>query len=627
MSYKAEGVFSFLNKIRKYILIIFDIVIWSVSYYFSFAIIKNSFSLHNLEGQFLKSFILYNISYLAVFLILKMYDKIWRYADIIEFFYIGLASVIANAAFFILTMLINMNLGIRVYVVATLMTTFLLFIFRFIYKVNRMLDNKYNGISKPVGNKRLMIVGGGEACVAILRELKRNPKNQFLPVCIVDDDEAKLKRSVAGVTVAGTTSEIGEICDKYKIDAILFAIANISVSKKRKILSDCAKTGREVNIVPDIYNTIVGEKEASFENIRKINVEDLLGRESISLNVKAASKYITGARVLVTGGGGSIGSELCRQIAKYSPSSLVILDIYENSAYDIQQELKMQYGDSLEVHTRIASIRDTDKMDFLFNAYRPNIVFHAAAHKHVPLMETSPEEAIKNNVFGTLNIVKMCDKYGAKRFIQISTDKAVNPTNVMGTTKRICEMIIQCYNEISKTEYVAVRFGNVLGSNGSVIPLFEKQIQNGGPVTVTHPDIIRYFMTIPEAVSLVLTAGSMAKGGEIFVLDMGEPVKINDLAENIIRLKGYVPNKDIKIVYTGLRPGEKLYEELLMSEEGMTTTPNKKIFIGKPIEISSNEFFKSLDELYLCTETNDKDKIRRKLKEIVPTYCFKEDTL
>lgn len=622
---QKEGFVSYLNKYRKYILLIFDILIWNVSFYFSFAIIKNSFSLKYLEGLFLKSLVIYNISYLVTFLVLKMYDKIWRYADIIEFFYIGAGSLLSNIVFFLATMLLGINLGIRVYVVATLMTSFLLFVFRFIYKVNHMLENKYNGITKPKGAKRLMIIGGGEACAIVLNELKRNPKNNFLPVCIVDDDCAKIKRSIGGITVAGTTDEISKLCDQYKIDAILFAIANITKERKKKILNDCAKTGREVNIVPDIYNTIVSGKEASFENIRKINVEDLLGRDSINLDIKSAAKYITGATVLVTGAGGSIGSELCRQIAKYSPASLILLDIYENTTYDIQQELKMRYGDSLCIHTRIASIRDEDKMDFLFKNYKPNIVFHAAAHKHVPLMETSPEEAIKNNVFGTLNIVKMCDKYGVKRFIQISTDKAVNPTNVMGTTKRICEMIIQCYNEISNTEYVAVRFGNVLGSNGSVIPLFEKQIEKGGPVTVTHPEITRFFMTIPEAVSLVLTAGAMAKGGEIFVLDMGDPVKINDLAENLIRLKGFEPGKDIKITYTGLRPGEKLYEELLMNEEGMKKTDNEKIFIGHPLDISKDVLFKKLDELYEMTMTNDRPQIRKKLKEVVPTYCYNEN--
>lgn len=354
--------------------------------------------------------------------------------------------------------------------------------------------------------------------------------------------------------------------------------------------------------------------------IRQVEVEDLLGREPIVLDMKPVAKYVAGRRVMVTGGGGTIGSELCRQVAKFAPQQLVIVDIYENNAYEIQQELLRSYGKALDLSVEIASIRDRDKMDVLFSRYRPEIIFHAAAHKHVPLMEPVPEEAVKNNVFGTLNLAQLADKYGVKRFVQISTDKAVNPTSVMGTTKRICEMIMQSMDQISETEFVAVRFGNVLGSNGSVIPLFKEQIRKGGPVTVTHPDIIRYFMTIPEAVSLVLTAGSLAKGGEIFVLDMGQPVHIRDLAENLIRLSGFRPNEDIKIEYTGLRPGEKLYEELLMDEEGMKETPYDKIFIGRPIDICPDDLWRSLDEMRPLAYSNQPDKVIAELQKIVPTF-------
>ncbi len=470
--------------------------------------------------------------------------------------------------------------------------------------------------------KRMLVVGAGDAAILMLNELSRSQGNEYIPICMVDDDREKIGRRVCGVKILGSTYEIPEICEKNNIEVILFAIANVPLRDKKRILDVCARTNLEVKIVPNIYQLIEGANISIADQMRQVEVEDLLGREPIIFDSEKFGQYIRGETILVTGGGGSIGSELCRQVASLEPKNLIILDIYENNAYDIQQELKREYEDKLNFEVQIASVRDYKKLEKLFISKKIDVIFHAAAHKHVPLMETNPEEAVKNNVFGTLNLVTLADKCNVKKFVQISTDKAVNPTNVMGATKRICEMIIQNMDKKSKTSFVAVRFGNVLGSNGSVIPLFKEQIKNGGPVTVTHPDIIRYFMTIPEAVSLVVTAGSMAKGGEIFVLDMGEPVKIKDLAENLIRLSGFVPYKDIDIKYTGLRPGEKLYEELLMSEEGIKQTSNKKIYIGKPIEINLEKFDQNLKLLYNYSITNNKYKIQETLLDIVPTFQY-----
>ena len=405
------------------------------------------------------------------------------------------------------------------------------------------------------------------------------------------------------------------------IEVILFTISQISVADKKRILDTCAKTHLEVKIIPNIYNLMTSGVPIT-STIRQVEVDDLLGREPVVFNTEKYGKYLIGQTVLVTGGGGSIGSELCRQIASLHPKHLIILDIYENNAYEIQQELIRKHGSDLSFEVQIASVRDKKKLEHIFQTHDIDVVFHAAAHKHVPLMETNPEEAVKNNVFGTLKLAEVADKYHVKNFVQISTDKAVNPTNIMGASKRICEMLIQMMGKKkdSRTNFVAVRFGNVLGSNGSVIPLFKEQIRTGGPVTVTHPDIIRYFMTIPEAVSLVLTAGSIAKGGEIFILDMGEPVKIKVLAENLIRLSGFKPHEDIKIEYTGLRPGEKLYEELLLNEEGITKTDNKKIYIGRPIEFNNEELFRLLKNLYYAAQRNDKSAVEQLVAEIVPTF-------
>lgn len=467
--------------------------------------------------------------------------------------------------------------------------------------------------------KNVMIVGAGDAGNMLEQDIINNPAmRDYRTACFVDDDKRKIGTFVRGVRVVGNCDTIPENVEKYNISLIIFAIPSCTKARRAEILNVCSSTDCKVKIINSIDKMLDDNVHVGIKDTRDIQVEDLLGRDTVKLDQENVKQFIAGKTVLVTGGGGSIGSELCRQIAAYGARRLIIFDIYENNAYDIQNELKRHYPE-LDLVTLIGSVRDTDRLESVFEQYRPEVVYHAAAHKHVPLMEDSPNEAVKNNVFGTLNVVRAADKFGVKRFIMISTDKAVNPTNVMGATKRICEMIIQTYARRSKTEFAAVRFGNVLGSNGSVIPLFKRQIAEGGPVTVTDKNIIRYFMTIPEAVSLVLEAGVDARGGEIFVLDMGKPVKIATLAENLIRLSGYRPNIDIKIEYTGLRPGEKMYEEMLMSEEGLTATDNKLIFIGKPIDIDETRLFELLDELH-GVMADDHADIRRYIHELVPTY-------
>lgn len=500
--------------------------------------------------------------------------------------------VIATGIFFILSCLVIASLRI--------------------YTTAKVLIAK-NGCSS---GKRILIVGAGVAGTTILRELQTTNMLNDVPVGFVDDDQHKIGSIILGVKVHGPCENIVEIAKATKADTIVIAIPSSDAKNIKRISQLCLRTSCEVKTLPGLYQLIDGE--VSVSRLRDVDVQDLLGREPVKVNLDEVMGYIEEQVVLVTGGGGSIGSELCRQIATHNPKQLIILDIYENNAYDIEQELKRKLP-NLNLLTLIASIRDSGKMEDVFKTYRPDIVFHAAAHKHVPLMETSPNEAVKNNVLGTYKVVKCADKYGVKKFVQISTDKAVNPTNIMGATKRVCEMIIQAFSRKSKTQFVAVRFGNVLGSNGSVIPLFKKQIAEGGPVTLTHKDIIRYFMTIPEAVSLVLQAGAYANGGEIFVLDMGEQVKIYDLAVNLIKLSGYEPDKDIEIKITGLRPGEKLYEERLMAEEGMEKTANDRISIGKPIEMDDNHLFATLDKLY-DEAYGESEEMKDLVKELVPTY-------
>ena len=487
------------------------------------------------------------------------------------------------------------------------------FSYRFFRSRKHKLQNKHN-------TTRVMIIGAGDAGNSIIKEIVTSNFSTMTVACIIDDDKTKWGSFIQGIKVIGGREKILECADVYSIDEIFIAIPSASKSVIKEILEICKETECKLRVLPGIYQLVNGEVNVS--KLRDVEVEDLLGRDPIKVDIDSILGYVSGKVVLVTGGGGSIGSELCRQIAGHKPKQLIIVDIYENSAYDIQQELLYKYPE-LDLVVLIASVRNTNRMNEIFKTYIPDIVYHAAAHKHVPLMESSPNEAIKNNVFGTWKTAQAAATYGTKKFVMISTDKAVNPTNIMGASKRICEMIIQTFNKHYDTEFVAVRFGNVLGSNGSVIPLFKRQIEQGGPVTVTHPDIIRYFMTIPEAVSLVLQAGAYAKGGEIFVLDMGEPVKILDLAKNLIRLSGYKVDEDIKIEFTGLRPGEKLYEELLMDEEGLQDTANKMIHIGKPIELDEMKFFAQLKKLKEESKNESAD-IRHLIKEIVPTYQLKQ---
>ena len=559
------------------------------------------------------------------FYFFRIYSILWRFSSFSELLRIFVATAVAGAATFISQMAVfNRSYNLDVNLVIFFFTCALTVIFRLcmksiIIRYNEKTSNKQEIPSELNGN--IMIIGGGSAGSMIINELSKNsPVPNSRIKCDIDDDPAKKGTYISGIHIVGGRDMIIEAAEKYRVDTILFAIPSCNNTQKFEILTICQQTGCTLKIIPSIYQMIDPRPSGLSSKIRKVEIEDLLGREPIELDVNRIINYVAGKTVLVTGGGGTIGSELCHQIAEHSPKKLVIFDIYENNAYDIQNELKRTHPE-LDMIALIGSVRDSKRMDSVFKKYRPDIVYHAAAHKHVPLMEDSPNESIKNNVFGTLKTVQCADKYGVEKFVLISTDKAVNPTNIMGASKRICEMIVQSYNQWSKTEFVAVRFGNVLGSNGSVIPLFKKQIAAGGPVTVTDPNIIRYFMTIPEAVTLVLQAGASAKGGEIFVLDMGKPVKILTLAENLIKLSGFTPYKDIKIEFIGLRPGEKLYEEMLMAEEGLKDTENSLIHIGKPIEFNEEEFFSILEKIKKVMY-NDETDIRSYVKQIVPTYNY-----
>lgn len=487
------------------------------------------------------------------------------------------------------------------------------------FQVLQKITDRINRFLEKSIPPRVMIIGAGKAGTLILKEMKASEKVHGYPVCMIDDDKDKQGRVIDGVSIMGSRKDIARLVREKEIDEIYVAIPTASPEDIRDILKICQGTGCQVKILPGVYQLMNGE--VTISRLRKVEIEDLLGREPVNVNLDEIMGYVKGKVVLVTGGGGSIGSELCRQLAGHKVKQLIIFDIYENNAYEIQQELKRKYP-HLDMVVLIGSVRNTNRLDYLFRTYRPDIVYHAAAHKHVPLMEDSPNEAIKNNVLGTYKTARAAIKYKAQRFILISTDKAVNPTNIMGASKRLCEMVVQMSNQKSSTEFVAVRFGNVLGSNGSVIPLFKQQIESGGPVTVTHKDIIRYFMTIPEAVSLVIQAGAYAKGGEIFVLNMGNPVRILDMAENLIRLSGYEPYKDIDICFTGLRPGEKLYEELLMDEEGLQKTVNDRIFIGKPIDMDYDRFEKGLQRLGEAA-LSETANVRLLVHELVPEYHYK----
>lgn len=557
---------------------------------------------------------LFSVVYTVLFFVTGTHQVYWAYSTTNDLLRVGVSATGTVVICFAAGYLSSYLMPRLVYIMALLSMLLLLMAFRAFLRIRGKMGD---GSAETSGEKeRMMVIGAGLTGNYLLHELHNNPAYANVrAVCVVDDDKSKQGKLMYGVPVAGGTQDIAMLAKQHHVSIIAFAVSSCSTERRAEILSECIKTGCTVRTIPPFSSLIEGK--VSISSMQKISLDDLLGRDPVRIDTDQLSEYVRGKVVLVTGGGGSIGSELCRQIASFRPKRLIILDIYENNAYEIQNELKRKYP-ALDLVVRIASVRDHGKLDRLFNEFRPQLIYHAAAHKHVPLMEDAPDEAVKNNIFGTLNVVQMADRYEAERFVMISTDKAVNPTNIMGATKRVCEMLIQTYNRYSNTEFVAVRFGNVLGSNGSVIPLFKKQIEEGGPVTVTHPDIIRYFMTIPEAVSLVLQAGASASGGEIFVLNMGKPVKILSLAENLIRLSGHVPNVDIPIVFTGLRPGEKLYEELLMSEEGLQKTENELIYIGEPIKMDERTFFAELSELrHTAEEGGDVFPL---MHQLVPTF-------
>lgn len=615
MSNIYNSVYELLNKYRKYILILVDTLIAVVSY----------LSPHIISGihpakieWFANTWYIYTTIYIVTFIIMGVYKNIWRYAGIQDIYKCLQASVLANLIFLIVSKSFNIFVRYYVYIVAFFVTSFCTMAIRVVYRAILIIGDK--GTKKLSHYTNIMIVGAGQATVTILNEISRNNPSSYVVKCIVDDDKAKIGRNINSVPVVSSTDKISRMVKKYEIEEIILSIPSLDKENKKRILDICSDTKCKLKILPEVYSLLTNDSKI-MDKIREVQVEDLLGREPINLDCSLTKSYIKSKTVLITGGGGSIGSELCRQISSYSPKKLIILDIYENNAYEIQQELIRTYGDVINMEVEIASVRDKNKLDQIFKSQNIDIVFHAAAHKHVPLMEKNPEEAVKNNVIGTYNVVKAAHEYKVNKFILISTDKAVNPTNVMGATKRIAEMIIQSYNEHSETDFVAVRFGNVLGSNGSVIPLFKEQIKEGGPVTVTHEEITRYFMTIPEAVQLVLRASSMAEGGEIFVLDMGEPVKIKDLAYNLIKLSGLEPEVDIDIEYTGLRPGEKLYEELLIGQDKNQIKTNlEKIFIERPTEFDEYDLFELISELEKAAYDLDVDGIIFLIEKLVPTY-------
>lgn len=603
--------------VRRFFLFLTDTFLLNACVYLSL-IMRFDVGIVSIEPQYISNYVEnvlpYTIMSLLIFWLFRLYHSLWQYASIAEVYRIAEACIIVEVVHFLSNKIMGNMLPRSCYFNAAIYLIIAICASRFMYRMIRTVLNKYRNIKT---SNNVMIIGAGEATNVIMREIQNSSylANSNI-ACIIDDDRRKVGKYIRGVKVIGTRDKIKEAAKLYDIDEIIFAIPSASNEVKRDILNICKETDCTLKILPGLYQMVDGE--INVNSIRNVDVLDLLGRDPIEVDIESIMGYVKDKVIMVTGGGGSIGSELCRQLVSHKPKQLIIFDIYENNAYDIQQELKINYPDA-NVVTLIGSIRNVSRLESVFAQYKPDIVYHAAAHKHVPLMEVSPDEAVKNNVVGTWNVARMADKYGVKKFVMISTDKAVNPTNVMGATKRICEMIVQTYNEISKTDFVAVRFGNVLGSNGSVIPLFKRQIEAGGPVTVTDPNIIRYFMTIPEAVSLVLQAGAYAKGGEIFILDMGEPVKIDDLAKNLIRLSGYTLGVNMEIKYTGLRPGEKLYEELLMKEEGLQETDNKLIHIGKPIEFDKENFFDNLEKLKeeAYSETGN---IRESLKKVVDTY-------
>lgn len=614
-----------LQWVRRALLLFLGDVVIIIMASVGALIARFDFSYSSIDAVYLESMYRYLpihvITTVLIFYFCKMYHSLWKFISIHELGYIILANMISFfmqiAGFHLLQYPIPRSYFFAEILLQTVMVVGIRFSYRFCRYLKEAREQRF-GCGQP--QKRVMIIGAGDAGRVIIKEILDSSFLTMKVCCVIDDDYNKTGRYISGIPIVGDRFAILKNVEKYKIDKIILAMPSASKEERKEILEICKMAKCELKTLPGMYQLIDGE--LNIGKLRDVEITDLLGRDPIQVNLDEIMGYVEQKVVMVTGGGGSIGSELCRQIAMYHPKQLIIFDVYENNAYEIQQELNRHYPD-LDLVVLIGSVRNTHRIETVFEKYRPDIVYHAAAHKHVPLMEDSPNEAIKNNVFGTYKTAKAASEYGVKRFVLISTDKAVNPTNIMGASKRLCEMIVQSFDKISKTEFVAVRFGNVLGSNGSVIPLFKKQIAEGGPVTVTHKDIIRYFMTIPEAVSLVLQAGAYARGGEIFVLEMGAPVRIDDMARNLIRLSGYTPDVDIKIEYTGLRPGEKLYEELLMAEEGMKETANKLIDIGKPIEMDEETFFDKLAELKEACY-NDDERIKEKVQKLVPTYCIKK---
>jgi FlaA1/EpsC-like NDP-sugar epimerase len=600
---------------RKAFLLITDILLLNVAIYLALLIRFEGEIPEQYINVFLNTNMILTIFNIAVFYMFGLYTSLWTYASIDELMQVFLAAAVGSVASYPIGLMLHMPLPRSVYIISFMLILLFVGGSRFSYRILRRAKRMIIPESDKV---RVMVIGAGDAGSMVIREMQRHDGFSYMPVVVVDDDKAKHRAKIHGVPVKGDKSKIIELVEKYNVSEIIMAIPSASKQAKSEVIKICKQTKCKLKTLPGVYELI--NEEVSIKKIRNVSIEDILGREEVKLNNEEISSYINNDVILVTGGGGSIGSELCRQLARFQPKKLLILDIYENNAYDLQNELKYIYKDKLDFEVIIASVRDKARLRDIFAKYKPSVVFHAAAHKHVPLMETNPVEAIKNNVFGTLNVAQCADEFGVKRFVLISTDKAVNPTNVMGATKRFAEMIIQSLNKQSKTEFVAVRFGNVLGSNGSVIPLFKKQIAQGGPVTVTHPEITRYFMTIPEAAQLVIQAGAMARGGEIFVLDMGECVKIDDLARDVIRLSGYIPDVDIKIEYTGLRPGEKLYEELLLAEEGIMTTKHEYIFVAKPLDVSYKEILAHIKSVEGCMD--DVDNLKNCLSTVIVTYNY-----
>ena len=614
-SWRVEKVIKYKNRIM---LLIADVFLINISIILALFVRFEG----AVDGQFIQyvqvyreNFILITVVKILIFYYFKLYSSIWKYASVEELNKIVSAAIAGNALMVLIFVLKQESMPRSIYILAILFDMALIGGVRFSL---RSIGSLYHGVSRKSKNqKRVMVVGAGDAGVMVIKEYRNHYGLNSIPVVFIDDNKSKQGLVIGGIHVAGTRKDIPRIVEKYSIDEIVIAIPSASKKDIAEIVGISKKTKAKLKILPGIYELIDGV--VSINSIREVQIEDLLGREEIVTNIDEISKYIKDKVVLVTGGGGSIGSELCRQIAINKPKRLVIIDIYENTTYNIQNELIRKHK-NLDLKVYIGSVRDKRTIDELINKEKPNVIFHAAAHKHVPLMEDSPKEAIKNNVFGTYNVAQAAINNDVEKFVFISTDKAVNPTNVMGASKRLCEMMIQAMDSISETDFVAVRFGNVLGSNGSVIPLFKKQIAEGGPVTVTHEEVIRYFMTIPEAVSLVIQAGAMANGGEIFILDMGKPVKILDLAEDVIRLSGFEPYTEIPIKIVGLRPGEKLFEELLMDEEGITATKHDKIFVALPSSIEFEKLKQKLDELYCTTTEKNNDDLKAHLKLLVPTY-------